>query len=138
MRIFDKSIKIAKSLFPITRINRKQKFYHFAFIYRRNNLISIGENDQINMNNKAYYFGKRYNLESFCEYSYIHSEISAIAKCWGKYHIDSDLKMVVLRLSKSGKLKNSKPCKNCATIINALGIDRVWWSKDDETFGYGI
>jgi len=36
--------------------------------------------------------------------------------------------MVVLRLSKNGTLRNSKPCKGCATILDALGVEDVCWS----------
>jgi len=35
---------------------------------------------------------------------------------------------VVIRLNKYGQLRNSKPCKNCQTILNAIDIQDIWWS----------
>ena len=72
---------------------------------------------------------QRFNLD--LEHPYLHAETDLISKLWGKYYIDSGMKMVVVRLNKRGQLRCSKPCDRCSQIIEALGITKIWWSIDD-------
>ena len=124
-----KSIEIAKQLFPTCYAKRvRYQTFHFAFLWKKNRLISIGQNRVDKPSAKALYFAKRFNVEKQKKYPYIHAEISAIQKVWSKVYIDNSISMVVLRLSRDETFQNSKPCKGCWTILSALGIDDVCWS----------
>ena len=130
MSILTKSHSIAKSLLPTAMDGRegKNKFFHFCFGFHKNKLIAIGQNDPEKTHTRAYKLRRRFNQNA--DYPFIHAEIDMLSKLWGKVYIDSRLKVVVIRLNKQGELRNSKPCKRCASIINALGINKVWWSTD--------
>lgn len=44
-----------------------------------------------------------------------------------------NLKILVVRFTKSGLLANSEPCVNCVRKMSALGIKKVTWSTRDRT-----
>ena len=130
-KIFDTSIEIATELLPKAKVDRssKNKFFHFAFGYHRNRLIAIGQNNPESITAKSYYMRQRFNVDS--KYPYIHAEVDMLSKLWGKCHIDSRLKVVVVRLNKNGELRDSKPCSKCSSILDALNVSKVWWSIND-------
>lgn len=141
MKIIQKSLATAYQLFPETydsKKHRSRKAYHFAFAFDGNKLLAIGQNEQDKTSNKAFKFAKKFNVEHFVKYPFIHSEIDLISRLWGKYYVDSKIKMVVIRLSRDGSIKNSKPCKNCISILAALNVHQVWWSDANGNFQYGI
>lgn len=111
-----------------------QRNYHFAILFRRNRLLAIGQNQMTKPNNKMIKFAKRYNIQHWLEYPFIHAEIAALAKLWGRYHINSDLKLVSIRLNRFRKLQNSRPCKNCQKVLEYLGINKIAWSNEDQTY----
>lgn len=124
MKLLEKSIKLAREL-----TFHEQKFKVAAFIYSGNKLLSIGQNNQSVTNAKAHYFGRRFGVQKFVEYSFIHAEIDAISRLWGKYHISSKDRMIVVRLNKSDQPCMAKPCVNCQVILDSLGITKIDWSK---------
>lgn len=130
-RILDRSVKTSHLLLESTE--QIHKFNHFCFIWKKNKLIAIGRNKPIATDRMALYFGKRYNVEKFKQYPFLHAEIDAISKCWGKYHLDSSYSMVVIRINRDGSFKNSKPCVHCQPIIKAIGLDDVYWSTEEGT-----
>jgi len=79
---------------------------------------------------KALYFGSKFNVHKFKKFNFLHAELDAIQRCWGKVYLDRSHSMVVIRLNKYGQLRNSKPCKNCQTILDAIDIQDVWWSTE--------
>ncbi len=115
-------------------VHIEQKAYHYAFAFRRNNLIAVGRNNPLDLSAKALKFGKKFNLEHFKTYPYVHAEVDLVVKMWGRQHIDRDIKVVVIRLSKIGELRNSMPCRYCSTLLRALNVRNVWWSNNDGTF----
>ena len=126
-----KALKIANDLFPDHYdTNGNYRCYHFAFIFKRNKLISIGVNRPRKPDAKALYFGSKFNVHKFKKFNFLHAELDAIQRCWGKVHLNRSYCMVVIRLNKYGQLRNSKPCKNCQTILDAIGIHNVWWSTE--------
>ena len=131
MSIIDQSFDIALSLLPKAKQarNTKNKFFHFAFGFRKNKLLAIGQNNPEKTHTQAFMLSKRFNVE--LDHPYLHAETDLISRLWGKYYIDSNLKMVIIRLNKHGQLRCSKPCEHCEAIINALGIHKVWWSIDN-------
>lgn len=130
MNIIDQSLSIALSLLPKAKKNRstRNKFFHFAFGFKKNKLIAIGQNNPEKTHTQALLLAKRFNLDY--QHPYLHAETDLISKLWGKYYIDDSLKMVIVRLNKKGQLRNSKPCEKCEVVLSALGINKIWWSTD--------
>lgn len=138
-QIIDKSIGIALDVLPkVYDHTRNKKFFHFTFVYKKNKLLAIGQNYPDKQDNKVVYFARRYNIKHWLDYPFTHSELDAVSKLWGRYHIDNTLKFVVLRLNRYGQLRQSKPCRNCQTVLKALDVNKVWWSNKNEGFSYGL
>lgn len=131
MNILDQSFDIALSLLPKAKKSRntKNKFFHFAFGFRKNKLLAIGQNNPEKTHTQALLLSQRFNLD--VEHPYLHAETDLISRLWGKYYIDGSMKMVIVRLNKRGELRCSKPCERCEQIIQSLGIHKVWWSIDN-------
>ena len=110
MNAVNQSIEIALSLLPKAKSSRttKNKFFHFAFGYRGNKLLAIGQNQPDKTNPKAFKIAQKFNLQN--NYPYLHAETDLISRLWNDYRIDSNLTMVIIRLNKNGELRNSKPC----------------------------
>ena len=143
MNIINRSIKLTAELFPSAQETSlkerwRNKVYHFAYVYKKNRLLSIGQNYPRYPNNKVFSFAKRFGIKDWLSHPFVHAELDAISKLWGKYHIDSSLKFVVLRFNRFGQIKNSKPCSNCKKILNALDVVEVYWSNINGGFSYGI
>jgi hypothetical protein len=134
MNIIDQSLDIALTLLPKAKEcrNTKNKFFHFAFGYKKNKLLAIGQNNPEKTHTKALVLAKRFRTD--LQYPYFHAETDLISRLWGKHYIDSSLKMVIIRLNKHGRLRCSKPCKRCEQIINSLGLTKIWWSNDDGSY----
>jgi hypothetical protein len=131
MNILDQSHQIALSLLPKVKEERsiKYKFFHFAFGFKRNKLLAIGQNNPEKTHTKAFVLSKRFNTELV--YPHFHAETDLISRLWGKHYIDNSLKMVVIRLNRRGELRYSKPCERCSMIIESLDINKIWWSIDN-------
>jgi hypothetical protein len=132
MNILNHSLDIALSLLPRAKQNRKSKnkFFHFAFAYKKNKLLSIGQNNPEKTHTQALWFSRKF-LNEDTDHPYLHAETDALSRMWGKHYIDSSIKLVVIRLNKHGKLRCSKPCEKCDEIMRGLGINQIWWSIDD-------
>ena len=129
MLIIEKSIQSARSIIRDTSTNQ-----HFAFIYAKNKLISIGQNNTTRTNNKGLKIAKRFNAKKHILYPYIHAEIDAIARLWGKIFLCKKHKLVSIRLNRHGELRISKPCINCSIILSALNLQVVYF--DGQKFIY--
>jgi hypothetical protein len=131
MNIIDQSIEIGLTLLPKAKESRntKNKFFHFAFGYKKNKLLAIGQNNPEKTHPQALMLAKRFNTK--LEHPYLHAETDLISRLWGRHYIDSTLKMVILRLNKRGELRCSKPCEKCQQIIDSLGIIKIWWSHEN-------
>jgi len=131
MNIIEQSLDIALTLLPKAKYIRqtKNKFFHFAFGFKKNKLLAIGQNNPEKTHPQALMLARRFNTD--IEHPYLHAETDLISRLWGKHYIDGSLKVVVLRLNKRGELRCSKPCEKCSQILNSLGIHKVWWSEDN-------
>ena len=128
-KIAEKSVELAFELFPETYEKRKKsQSFHFSFLFKKNNLISIGQNDTTKESAKALFFAKRYNLGKQKRFPFIHAEIDAVSKAFGKTYIDSSFSLVSLRVSKGLILRNAKPCNNCSSVLRALNINNIYYS----------
>lgn len=135
MKILDKSLDVAYQLYN-QELSKPQVF---CFIYDGNKLLSIGQNEMETENAKALYFGKRYKIPHLIEFPFIHAEVDAIAKLWGKHKIIGTEKVVVVRLKKSGTTAKerkiilpalAKPCDSCYNVLTPIGLRRVWYSTE--------
>lgn len=123
MSKFDRSIEISKKLFPmVEKIPGRYRTFHFAFIWQRNNLLSVGINDPYNVNAKAIYFASLFNINHF---GTLHAEIDAISKLWGKIQIGKKHDMIVIRLNKWGELGRSDPCNKCSKVLSNLKFKKI-------------
>ena len=131
MNIISESVEIALTLLPKAKEVRqtKNKFFHFAFGYKKNRLLAIGQNNPEKTHTQALLLAKRFNTDT--DHPYLHAETDLISRLWGKYYVDESLKMVIIRLNKRGELRCSKPCDQCSHILNALGVKKIWWSIDN-------
>lgn len=132
MKIINKSVEIAKAMFPAEYDSRQgYQAFHFCFIWKRTNLLSVGVNDVDRMNGRMVTFAQKFNVPVL--WPYMHAEIDAVAKLWGRYHVDHSLKVVVLRLNKELKLRDSRPCKICMPILSQLGLtNKLWYSVNNK------
>ena len=129
MRCIGRSVEIANSLFPQTYEERNgYRTYHFAFGWCKNTLLAIGQNRPNAPSGRALKFAKKFNNTQAIKYPFLHAEVDLISRLWGRFYINSKLKVVVIRLNRFGELQNSKPCTNCSSILNALDVNKVWWS----------
>ena len=127
-----KSIEIAKKLFPSAYDAKKRyRTFHFSFAWKRNKLLSIGQNVPHYPSGKALKFAKMVNTPKTIRYPYLHSEVDMISKLWGKTRVDGNLKVISIRINRFGNLCNSKPCKSCSTILSALDVSDIWWSNKE-------
>lgn len=132
MKFIDNSLNLAYSLFNSAYTNKKgYQCFHFAFLYDKNRLISIGQNDSSQPSSKAIKFANRFGCVEHYRKHFLHAEISAISRVWGRFYIDNRVKLVVIRLNKHGQLCESKPCSNCQVVLDALNITKVWYSTKD-------
>lgn len=125
MKIITHSLEIANEIFPNV-LNPKNSNHHFAFAYKRSKLLAIGQNDMRYPEASSLWLSQKF--KTGWKFPSRHAEIDLISKLWGKIYIDSGIKIVVIRLNRWKKLGESKPCGNCSKILNALGVNKVYWS----------
>lgn len=130
-KVINRSLTLAYSLF---RPSTEQSNYHFTFGFEGGKLIGIGQNNPIEPNGKAMRLAKYFCNFHFQEFPFLHSETDLIGKLWGKKYINRKITFVNIRLNKAGKLRKSKPCPNCNSILNALDIVNIYWSNNN--FGF--
>lgn len=118
-----KSIEYSRKLLS----KNSTDFQHFAFIFKKNKLLSIGQNDPTSTNAKSTKLAKRFGAKKPLIYPYIHAEIDAISKLWGKLYIDKIFTLVSIRLNRHGELRISKPCKDCQIVLKGLCIPVIFY-----------
>jgi hypothetical protein len=137
-KIINKSIQLATELFPtVYKEKTLNDNFHFAFGYCRSKLIAIGINDYA-LSSKALKLAEKFNVYERKKYPSLHAEIDLISRLFGRYYIDSNLTVVVIRLNRFYRLQMSKPCPSCTTVLKALNVHDVYWSDRSEGIQYGI
>lgn len=135
MKIIHRAIKLSYDRFIP---NPYQKRYHFAIAFDGRKVIGLSQNNPLKVNAKAYRMGQKFNIKTYIEFPFSHAESHLISKLLDTYNtIRPDWSLVVLRINRQGKILLSKPCKNCQRILDAVGLEKVYWSIDKNTFGYG-
>lgn len=123
-KLLDKSISIAKHL------TFASKFRVAAFLYERNKLISVGQNNMESTDPKVLRLARRFNIDKFKRYNFPHAELDVISRVWGRYYITGRESLVVVRLSRKNEPMLAKPCSNCQRLIDALNITKVYWTGE--------
>ena len=132
MKILDKTIKRSyKSWEPHPLI----RCYHYAAAFDNNKMIAFAGNNPIRFSAKAFRMGEKFNISTYKEFPYVHAESHLISKLLDRYNaIDTNWKIVVLRINREGRILLSKPCDNCQKIIDAVDLTQVYYSNNDGTF----
>lgn len=133
MKILKKAIKLSRDRF---NPNPYQRRYHFTIAFDVNKPILICQNNPIKINHKAYRIGQKFKIKTYQEFPYVHSESYLVSKLLDRYNtIDTNLSIVNIRINRQGIILLSKPCENCQKILDAVGLKRVYWSINQNTFG---
>jgi len=133
MKIIDKTIARAYKNWQLVEGIR---CYHYAAAFKGNKMIEFAQNNPIQCDAKAYKLGQKFNIKKYKKYPYNHAESLLVYNLLARYNaIDSKIKIVVMRIGRSGKILLSKPCNCCQTILDSLGLHQVYWSIDNNTWG---
>ena len=133
MKFLDRAVKMAYDRFEPNRLHR---CYHFAVAFDGNKPLAIAQNNPVQMNAKAKRIGQQFNVKTYIDFPFLHSETNLICKLYKEYgYISSGWKMVVIRIGRSGKMMISKPCDNCRSVMNSVKwTSNIYWSVDDRLF----
>ena len=136
MKIINKTIRKAYSNWNPNKLIR---CYHYAAAFDGNKMICFTQNNPIKTNAKAHRIGEQFNLPKYKEYPFVHAESHLISKLLDKYNtIDPNWSVCVLRINRKGLILGSKPCVNCSKLLNAVGLDEVYYSLDSGEFSNGM
>jgi hypothetical protein len=98
-------------------------------------MIAFAGNNPIRFSAKAFRMGERFNISTYKEYPFPHAESHLISKLLDRYNsIDTNWKIVVLRINREGRILLSKPCKNCQKILDALELHNIFYSTNEDYF----
>ena len=117
-KILKRTVDIAKAMCPL---NLEHRCSHIAFLIKCGKIVHIGTNSC-----KSHPETLRYDYKDHQKVG-LHAELSVCMKS-GKEDL-SDFKMVVLRVDRTGKLNNSKPCCGCQSVIEQFNVGEVWYSN---------
>lgn len=113
-----KATEIAYALYPQVSWHRAT---HFAFLLKGSRIAFVGWNKaKSHPTNQKHPYGPS---------SAIHAELDVILR--SKSDDLSQFDLLVLRIDRNMRLNQSKPCVGCQSLIEQVGVRRVWWS--DET-----
>jgi cytidine deaminase len=93
-----------------------------AFLIRCGKIVHIGTNSC-----KSHPETLKYDYKDHQKVG-IHAELAVCMKS-DKDNL-KDYKMIVLRVDRTGKLANSKPCCGCQSVIQQFDVGEVWYSDN--------
>jgi hypothetical protein len=132
MKIIRKTIRKAYSFWSP---NPDIRCYHYAAAFDGKKMIAFTGNNPIKTNTKAHRLGEQFNIPKYIEYPYTHAESHLVVKLLNSFNtIESNWSCVVLRINRQGRILMSKPCINCQKILDAVGLNKVYWSLGDNIF----
>jgi len=112
-------LRIAKNHLP--NHQRKDGHKHYTFVIQENKLVTWSTNKSGTMIN-----GTRY-----ANYQMYHSEFMACKLAKGLLNHQLPFEIINIRMTKSGKLKNSKPCPKCQALLKDFGCKVVVYSTEE-------
>jgi len=119
VKTINRTIDIAKAMCPL---NLEHRCSHMAFLIRCGKIVHIGTNSC-----KSHPETLKYDYKDHQKVG-IHAELAVCMKS-GKDNL-KDYKMIVLRVDRTGKLANSKPCGGCQSVIQQFDVGEVWYSDN--------
>jgi hypothetical protein len=132
MKIITKTIRKA---YQNWNPSKSIRCYHYSGCYDGTKLIAFTQNNPVKTHAGAYRIGTDFNLPKYKEFPYYHSESRLISQLLDRYNtIDSNWSLVVMRINRRGIILGSKPCENCNKLLNAVGLNNIFYSNDDGTF----
>lgn len=117
-KILKRTIDIAKAMCPL---NLEHRCSHMAFLIKCGKIVHIGTNSCKSHPKTLEYAYKNHQLVG------LHAELNVCMKS-GKENL-KDYSMVVLRVDRTGKLNNSRPCCGCQSVIKQFNVGEVWYSN---------
>ncbi len=119
VKTINHTIDIAKAMCPL---NLEHRCSHMAFLIRCGKIVHIGTNSC-----KSHPETLKYDYKDHQKVG-IHAELAVCMKS-SKDNL-KDYKMIVLRVDRTGKLANSKPCCGCQSVIQQFDVGEVWYSDN--------
>lgn len=99
-------------------------YKHYTFLIQNNKIISWGTNRA----------GSSFTYLGYEPYQKIHSEVDCWKKSKGIMDKNISFEIVNIRLTKTGMIRDSSPCKCCFAFLKNLGCKRIWFSTDVGSF----
>lgn len=125
-KIFRKILNISRK---INSAHPEERNRHYTFLIRKNKILTYGLNSTSKTHPLAYQRGYHFYRK--------HSEISAILRVLrilGLRTTPEDCKLVNIRLSCRGEIRNSRPCYRCQALLKDFSFREVWYSTDSGHF----
>ena len=122
-------VEIARALHEPDSDNR---CYHITFVIKKK-ILSIGINSSKTHARSQDYSYQGRNGEDLRQVVGKHSELAAVIKM-GYQESYEDFSFVNIRLGKTGKLLNSRPCIGCASMLHQIKPKKVFYSTNEGTF----
>jgi tRNA(Arg) A34 adenosine deaminase TadA len=119
----DKIFDFAKKMACLSNYGN---FRHGAVVVKHGAIMSAGHNKD-----RPTTFGSRFRTKDKGEAT-IHAELSAILNIPRSQTEGSDV--YVVRINREQELRLSKPCEMCQAAMKFVGIKRVFYSTNDNTF----
>jgi deoxycytidylate deaminase len=111
--------------------DKKRAFYHYAFAIRKNRIIEMGKNDPIMTSAKAYRLAKKFNIQHWQKYPFLHAEADLLIKLDEKYY-NKKTTILSLKINRHGKFRLAKPCCKCEIALIRSNLTNVVWCLSDD------
>ena len=113
-KMIDKCLSIA-----ITNLTKHEEPYcHYTFVVQGRAIIEWGTNRR----------GSPLMFLGYQKHTKMHSEVDAYFKAKGI--MNGSFEVLNIRLTKSGEIKNSRPCQCCFDFLKGMGCKRITFSTD--------
>ena len=103
--------------------NHPENYCHFTFIVQDNRIVAFGTNR----------CGHPLTFLGYESHTKMHSEVDAYFKAKGIMKKEP-FEAVNIRLTKTGAIRNSRPCKCCFAFLSGSRCKRVWFTTNIENF----
>ncbi len=97
-------MKPHKVIRKIAKMSDHRVFHHGVIAMRGGSVVSVGTN-----------------------IGWVHAEVAALRRIWPDQR--KGLKIISIRIARSGRLANGKPCLECQKHLKENGIKTIWYSN---------
>jgi hypothetical protein len=122
-KLITECLRIAYQNNTPTKHPQWECYHHFSFVIQKNDIINWGTNRS----------GNALTAVGYGDWQKIHSEFEAWRK--SKNRIGSEtFEMLNIRLTKLGKIRDSRPCDCCYNFLKNLNCRRISFSMNGGKF----